>query len=131
MDPLARHDITDQIDKADITLPTEMNDPIEKSDPADPMLPTDSTEPTEPTDSTEPREPIDRIEPRDHRDQREVCTVECDMNLLLLGDDNPACLIARSSAAGGALLRPDDLRPESTKAESGVKIRSGILPLRP
>jgi hypothetical protein len=79
-----RHDITDKIDRADITPPMERNDPMEKKEPAEPTLPMDSTDPTEPTESTDPRDPMERTESRDHRDKRELSTV-FDMCVTLLG----------------------------------------------
>jgi hypothetical protein len=73
-DLLVRHDITDQMDMADMMQPTEREDPTENKEPAEPTLPTDRTEPIEPTESTDPREPMERTESRDHSDQRELPT---------------------------------------------------------
>jgi hypothetical protein len=70
---LARHDMTERSETADMIEPKLTNEPTENADAKDPMLPIESIEPTEPIDRIDPREPMHRIEPSDLIDNNDRC----------------------------------------------------------
>jgi hypothetical protein len=71
--PLARHDITDQIETAESSEPTEQKEPTASSEPKEPTDPIDNADPTEPIESTEPFDPMERNESCDASDHPDRC----------------------------------------------------------
>lgn len=68
---MLRHDISDQRDAADKTLPRLAKEPIEATENVDPMHPIEAKDPTEPMDRVEPVEPIESSESREAIEKRE------------------------------------------------------------